>query len=55
LGINVAAVYLGLSAGPFLGGILTQHLTWRSVFLITLPLGIFILFFGFMEAQRGVG
>lgn len=26
IGISVAAVYLGLSAGPFLGGILTQYL-----------------------------
>ena len=25
LGINVAAVYFGLSMGPFLGGLLTQH------------------------------
>ena len=27
LGINVAAVYSGLSLGSFLGGLLTQHLT----------------------------
>ena len=32
IGINVAAVYLGLSLGPFLGGILTEQLGWRSVF-----------------------
>ena len=32
LGINVAATYLGLSLGPFLGGILTQYLGWRVVF-----------------------
>ena len=44
LGINVAAVYMGLSAGPFLGGIMTQYFTWRSVFLITVPICIFILF-----------
>lgn len=40
LGLNVAAVYLGLSMGPFLGGILTAHLGWRSVFLVIAPLGI---------------
>jgi MFS family permease len=33
LGINVAAVYTGLSAGPFLGGVLTQNFGWRSIFL----------------------
>ena len=38
LGINVAAVYIGLSLGPFLGGLLTQHLTWRSVFLLNVSI-----------------
>ncbi len=37
LGINTAAIYLGLSVGPFLGGILTEHAGWRSVFLANLP------------------
>jgi EmrB/QacA subfamily drug resistance transporter len=45
LGINVAAVYLGLSLGPPLGGILTQHLGWRSIFLVTLPLGLAVIAF----------
>ena len=40
LGINVAAVYLGLSLGPFIGGFLTDFFTWRSVFLVNLPLGL---------------
>ncbi len=43
LGINVAAVYIGLSLGPFLGGFLTQHLTWRSVFLLNVPTGLIII------------
>lgn len=38
LGINVAAVYIGLSVGPFLGGLLTQHLGWRSIFYVAVPL-----------------
>lgn len=39
LGINSASVYVGLSLGPFLGGVLTQHLGWRSVFLVNVLLG----------------
>lgn len=43
LGINVAAVYLGLSAGPFFGGIITQHLGWRYIFWLNLPMGALLL------------
>jgi MFS family permease len=43
LGINVAATYSGLSLGPFVGGLLTQHLGWRSVFWAVTPLGILVL------------
>ncbi|MCJ7644356.1 MAG: MFS transporter [Candidatus Aminicenantes bacterium] len=40
LGINTAAVYLGLSLGPVLGGFLTQHFGWRSLFLVMVPIGL---------------
>jgi len=43
LGINVAATYIGLSLGPVLGGILTQHLGWRSIFFINVPLGLAVI------------
>lgn len=42
LGINVAAVYLGLSLGPFLGGLLTQYCGWRSIFIVPVPLGLVV-------------
>jgi EmrB/QacA subfamily drug resistance transporter len=39
LGLNTAAVYLGLSVGPFVGGWLTGVLGWRSVFAAIVPVG----------------
>jgi len=43
IGINTAAVYIGLSLGPFLGGFLTQSFGWRSVFAVNFPIGILAL------------
>lgn len=40
MGIHVAAVYLGASLGPTVGGILTGYWGWRSIFLSVLPLGL---------------
>ena len=43
LGINAAAVYAGLSLGPVLGGVVTEHLGWRSIFFLTVPPGLAII------------
>ncbi len=40
LGNNVTAVYLGLASGPFVGGFLTQHFGWRSIFVVNFLLGV---------------
>jgi EmrB/QacA subfamily drug resistance transporter len=51
LGINLAAVYVGYSAGPFLGGFLTHHFNWRSIFLVNVLLGLIILFLIFSKLK----
>ena len=43
LGLNAVSVAIGLSLGPALGGILTEVGTWRAIFLVNLPVGIFAM------------
>lgn len=43
LGISVAFTYAGMSMGPFLGGILTHHFGWRSIFFTNVALGGLLL------------
>ncbi len=40
IGYTVAAAYLGLSVGPLLGGVLTQNFGWRSIFVLSVLLGV---------------
>lgn len=43
IGIVTATVHAGLSLGPFLGGLLTQHLGWRSIFWVNVPMAIIVI------------
>ncbi|MGZ3678167.1 MAG: MFS transporter [Ktedonobacterales bacterium] len=40
LGLNAVIVALGVSAGPTIGGILTESFSWRSIFYVNVPIGI---------------
>jgi len=43
MGINTMAVSIGITSGPFLGGLLTQYFGWRSIFLVNFPVGMLIV------------
>lgn len=43
LGMVGITSYAGMSAGPPLGGILTEHFGWRSIFFVSSLLGIIII------------
>lgn len=40
LGITAVAVSVALTTGPVLGGFLTTHFGWQSIFYINIPIGI---------------
>jgi len=40
LGIYVASIYAGLSCGPSIGGALVTAFGWRSLFYLSVPLGV---------------
>ncbi|MDO5852358.1 MAG: MFS transporter [Methanobacteriaceae archaeon] len=40
IGFNISAVYIGLTLAPTLAGILTYNISWRTIFYITIPIGI---------------
>ena len=42
LGLNVASVYIGLSTGPVVGGLLVQYVGWRAIFLVSGALAVLL-------------
>jgi EmrB/QacA subfamily drug resistance transporter len=46
MGIYAVCISIALGLGPSLGGIIAQHLSWRYVFFINLPIGIASVLWG---------
>lgn len=40
IGLNITVTYLGLTAGPALGGVLTQAFGWQAIFYLTGGVGL---------------
>ena len=53
LGINTSVVYFSAAAGPFLGGLLTEHFGWKSIFVLNILVGLLILF-GVFKGMRSM-
>lgn len=54
LGLNAMAGYVGLMAGPPLGGVIVSHTSWRWIFLVNVPIAIVIFAAGWflLGAER---
>ncbi len=51
MGINIAVTYVGLSLGPFLGGLMTQYIGWRSLFWLIAVLCCILLLFTLLKLR----
>jgi MFS family permease len=52
IGWVISVVYIGLSLGPFLGGVITQNFGWRVLFLINLPFALIGWYYGYKIKQE---
>lgn len=51
IGMITAAVYVGLSAGPLLGGIVIDQIGWRAAFVMHVPLAVVVLLIGLFAVK----
>ncbi len=54
LGYSLAATYVGLSAGPFLGGIINHNLGWRMIFAVTTAVSLAALLLAIKGIPAGM-
>lgn len=52
LGYSIASTYIGLSAGPVVGGFLNHYLGWRSIFLTTAGISAAVCYVAFRHLPK---
>ncbi len=55
LGMVGTAVAAGLTAGPVLGGLIINYISWRAIFYINIPIGIVSTILAFQILKGGKG
>jgi EmrB/QacA subfamily drug resistance transporter len=55
LGLGALAIALGTSVGPTLGGLITEHLSWRWIFYVNVPIGLVALTAAYHFLPREAG
>ena len=52
IGVWGATIGLSSAAGPFVGGLLVENVSWQSVFFINVPVGIVALIVGILVVKE---
>ncbi|MBN7771933.1 MFS transporter [Clostridium aminobutyricum] len=52
LGYSTASTYIGLSAGPVIGGFFNHYLGWRSIFLVTFAVSAVVFFIAWRKLPK---
>jgi EmrB/QacA subfamily drug resistance transporter len=55
VGLGAVAIALGTSVGPTLGGLITEHWSWRWIFYVNVPVGLVALVAARRFLPRGGG
>ncbi len=53
LGYSIASTYIGLSAGPVVGGIMNHYLGWRSIFVLTFAISAVVFAIALLKLPVG--
>lgn len=55
MGVVIMVASIGMMLGPLLGGLITDHFSWRWIFWVNIPVGIFnavLAYFVLKDSQR---